>query len=1566
MSMKWVSFIAFSCNCIVSALGPAFPTPPAKVSEVSICFLARYTTVGSSENLQAFYSSGEGFFENGLNSESFTAQLQDIDLDLFINATDATLHGIENGCQYFVSKATSSDTTEIASASIAEAILTTSCSATSKILSNTRAFPYFVRSVGATSNEADCLVAFANSYALQNVAIVSSETDISQELLLALVPKLSKESIMIRSATFVDGTESSFAASLDGIASADVVAVLVLGDGSNTDGLFEMARARNLTTNGMVWITSEMYSFYGASLSLDDPERRGLEFAVGSTPNRGQVTYGNPFASFEAYCYDMTEAVLRGIDLAIAQHGFENIDVYNVRRQIDGLVFNGQTGETYFDETGIREAAKYSFIAFEETSILDVGVCSGIVYSKTAEVPQPNNSTLSSPDVIDIQVNAWKPLPLTGPSPSRRANTMIARSIEYFGFYAFGGASESHNTFNDLYFFEMDGSAWESVPTTEHRPPERQSGVFVSVQDTLVLYGGLTGKNQFLDDMYWFNITSSTWTEVDLSLMDRPVPRRDFAYVEMQDGFILFGGYSPYVASPYFNDVWEYRLTDNAWVTYPPSSGSQAPPKLAHSMLAISTTWDTLFVFGGTTDYASDESTTYSFDLRTRVWSVISPASFLAPARSGAAIAYYGNSLVVGIGTSHAMSRDLTDFYRLGLDLCDGVTCEGWRKIEMREFSRSATGNCPVFGGWMYCFGGVVDMDYTNDLNRWRLRSVDNSTHLISMSDILVFVADASYTIAMAKSVLRSSNNVYLFGGIVSPDVLTVDLTDYDVNQREFDQESSGRSPLRVYHAMVTFAGFLISFGGQNEYGEIVNDMSIVTMTDSHSYTFAVESGGAWPAARFKHVMVGLDSEELYMYGGANGNAELYDSWTFNVRTRMWTLLHEPGSVERTQRVMDFALEQEASFPVHNRGGVAVLVGDFIIYLGGETWSSTPTDSIYAFSLLSNSWKRLDANMLQPAVYHVAVAVGPRIIIHGGKSGYRVLDDLYYMQVTSMDKWPTLGPPELFPSTHVAVVPKARAYHWGNVVGHGLIIGGGLTGSSSYLDGSLLNDVHEYVFGPVCTREEVASGDINDCWLCGPGTYHNSTMTWSSDRGREGKYGLSCAVCMAGAYSDMAGTLDCVRCPTGYQSSEGNVGSGGCFPCLRGYKMSMKYCSECDVGDICPMGSDAPLVEGTREYEFYLRATGGYTLEEQPSTLDTRNEDIQEAKESVVTVCLTLAGLLCALILILSTMREGRRFVSRADNFAVEHHDTTVDGVLRETKNAFGGFFFLQYMVLSVMVVLLTATPFMIMNEYEVRTKEPRTMILLGQDEVETLATTFTVALHFLSGTSCVCDADECLAADEAWVPCSEDVILSSTGIEGYPMMQCRMGVRLCEMRVSCENCAFVKSLQPKLLITLDVPQVMTDAFTYYVNSTSGYPGQYSAIAGSAFIHSGQDMFRGYDPSVISVEVTETLYEDFVNDVFGTGALVSSLGIEYGSVVDTNTFTKEQGLGFAVNFIVNGNAVRIVRREVFTPITIISSAASVVSAFTGAFALLMRFSEHLCGLLRMLWSFVQRPAVQPI
>eukprot|EP00736_Rhodelphis_marinus_P002473 Rmarinus@m.3407 len=1265
------------CVLLLGYVGFVISIPNPVVPEVTLCFLSRKSSTVYYENVQSFYDSGDNFFTHGLNSQIFSANLEEVDLDAFPNSTEAAVYSIENGCQYIISKASSTDASEIASVSALTFLLSTSCSATSQSLANSRVFPFFVRTLGSVVNEADCLTAFAYTYGLQNVAIVSSDAELSQELYSSLEPKLAKEYIVVRANVLVDGTETSFNEALSTIVAADVMAVVVIGGVTDTDGLFEMARARNLTSNGLIWITSEVYSIHGVTLTQDDPERQGLQYAVGLVPTRGQVTYGNAFASYESYCYDMTEAVLRGIDLAIAQHGFENIDVYNVRRQIDGLVFNGQTGETYFDETGIRESANFSFISFEETSVRYVGKCSGIVYSKTAEVPLPNNETLRVPTTLKLQTNFWKSLPITGPSPSRRTGTLVARSIEHSHIYAFGGAGPNSQAHNDLYLFDVNELAWKQVPTTTDRPRERVSGALVAVRDTLLLYGGITITNNILDDMYWFDIPTATWTEVDLSLMDRPVPRRDFAYVEMQDGFIIFGGYSPYADNPFFNDVWEYKITENVWMLHTPSDFNQVAPLVASPMLAVTNTWDTLFLFGGTTDYNSDEAATYSFDLRTGVWSMVNAESILAPARSGAAIAYYGNSLVVGIGTSHAMSRDLTDFYRLGLDLCDGVTCEGWRKIEMREFSRSGTGNCPVFGGWMYCFGGVVDMDYTNDLNRWRLRSVDNSTHLVSMSDIVVTVSDTSYTIALAKSVISSSNNIFVYGGIEAPGIFSTKLSDYDVNQHDFDQFGSGTAPLRMYHATTSFGGFMVAFGGQNEYGQIVNEMHFIPISATQAPpAYPVEHTEVWPAARSKHVMVTINTEELFMYGGANEIDEHYDSWIFHVTTRMWTLLHEPGSVERTQRVMDFALEQEASFPVHNRGGVAVLVGDFIIYLGGETWSSTPTDNIYAFSFQESSWQSLDATLLKPIVYHVAVAIGTRIIIYGGKHGYNVVDDLYYMQVTSTsaNTWPSLGPPEFFTLSSTLVQPTARAYHWGSVVGNTLITGGGMTGSFGYLEGLLLGDVYEYAIGPVCTRDQVSSGDIHSCWLCDVGTYHNTTMSWAADKETGHLYEVSCALCGEGYYTDKAGMLECLPCPTGYMSKEGNVGLSGCYPAARGSKMQIKV-SDCEEDEVCPAGSAAALEVGSLEYNYYLNAVSGFSASEQPSGLDNKRDDIEAMKDTIILVCLPLAGCVCAISLMLLTMHKGRWFVTRADRFGRKHRGTTVDGVIQLTKNAFGGFF---------------------------------------------------------------------------------------------------------------------------------------------------------------------------------------------------------------------------------------------------------------------------------------------------
>eukprot|EP00736_Rhodelphis_marinus_P002474 Rmarinus@m.3404 len=281
-------------------------------------------------------------------------------------------------------------------------------------------------------------------------------------------------------------------------------------------------------------------------------------------------------------------------------------------------------------------------------------------------------------------------------------------------------------------------------------------------------------------------------------------------------------------------------------------------------------------------------------------------------------------------------------------------------------------------------------------------------------------------------------------------------------------------------------------------------------------------------------------------------------------------------------------------------------------------------------------------------------------------------------------------------------------------------------------------------------------------------------------------------------------------------------------------------------------------------------------------------------------------------------------------------------------------FFYLQYTVVTVMVIMLALTPWMIMNEYEVRTKEPRTMILLGQDEVDVLTTSLRTEVHFLSSSSCVCESDECVAdaehLDDGWMLCSPEIELAVTGIDGKVFLSCRMGSRLCEIRALCEDCAFIKSLQPRLDIKIGLPQIMTDAFMYSVNSTSGYPGQHSAITGSAWTEDDMDTFRGYDPSVISVEVVETLYEDFVNDIVDTGALVSSLGIEHGSVVSVRMFSKETGLRFTVKFVVNGNAIRITRRQIFTLVTVVSSASGLLFAFAGAFATLMRLTEYTCTL----------------
>ncbi len=100
------------------------------------------------------------------------------------------------------------------------------------------------------------------------------------------------------------------------------------------------------------------------------------------------------------------------------------------------------------------------------------------------------------------------------------------------GFFLFGGTSRNGAIKNDMWFFDIEGSNFtEMVPATAAVPSPRSAAAGWSTPTTLYLFGGTSGAGVF-SDMWAFDIAASRWTLMGGS--------------NATDSSAVFGGFAPW------------------------------------------------------------------------------------------------------------------------------------------------------------------------------------------------------------------------------------------------------------------------------------------------------------------------------------------------------------------------------------------------------------------------------------------------------------------------------------------------------------------------------------------------------------------------------------------------------------------------------------------------------------------------------------------------------------------------------------------------------------------------------------------------------------------------------------------------------------------------------------------------------------------------------------------------------------------------------------------------------------------------------------------------------------
>jgi hypothetical protein len=133
---------------------------------------------------------------------------------------------------------------------------------------------------------------------------------------------------------------------------------------------------------------------------------------------------------------------------------------------------------------------------------------------------------------------------------------------------------------------DVAAQSWiELTPPSGPAPAARRnaSAILDAAHNRMVIFGGFSST--YLNDIWGFNLSSHTWTNLTPASGPVPAPRLTPASVYDPDGhrMVTWSGQGQGV---FFNDVWAFDLNTNTWSQLTPTGG---PPQIRYG---VGCTWD--------------------------------------------------------------------------------------------------------------------------------------------------------------------------------------------------------------------------------------------------------------------------------------------------------------------------------------------------------------------------------------------------------------------------------------------------------------------------------------------------------------------------------------------------------------------------------------------------------------------------------------------------------------------------------------------------------------------------------------------------------------------------------------------------------------------------------------------------------------------------------------------------------------------------------------------------------------------------------------------------------------